>query len=209
MKEKSLKEENKPNLILFIAWNVIVLLVVLSSPIYLNDGEEIARKILSEDSLLMIFSPLLLIVLNGILSSRLKVFMVFWRWKNGLPGQRAFSRYMHSDPRINTDGLYNKYGELPADPVKQNNLWYSFLDKNKENIIVKDSHKAYLLTRDMTAISSVFILGIIVILFSDANSQLKWLSYLYFVAQYLVIMMVARNHGKRFTCNVLAIESQD
>lgn len=209
MKEKSLKEQNKPNLILFIAWNVIVLLVVLSSPIYLNDGEEIARKILSEDSLFMIFSPLLLIVLNGILSSRLKVFMVFWRWKNGLPGHRAFSKYMHSDPRINKDGLKNRHGIFPADPASQNSLWYSFLNKHKENIIVRDSHKAYLLTRDMTAISSVFILGIVVILFSDAYNQLKWLSCVYFVAQYLVIMTVARNYGKRFTCNVLAIEGQN
>jgi len=208
MKEKSLKEQNKPNLILFIAWNVIVLLVVLSSPIYLNDGEEIARKILSEDSLFMFFSPLLLIVLNGILSSRLKVFMVFWRWKNGLPGCRAFSRYIHSDPRINTDSLCNKHGELLSDPVKQNNLWYSFLDKHKENIIVKDSHKAYLLTRDMTAISSVFMLGIVVIILSGAEIQIKLLSSIYYVMQYLILMLVARNYGKRFTCNVLTIESQ-
>lgn len=207
MKEKSLKEQNKPNLILFIAWNVIVLLVVLSSPIYLNDGEEIAWRVLSEESLFMIFSPILLIVLNGILGSRLKVFMVFWKWRNGLPGHRAFSRYMHCDSRINIESLIAKHGELSTDPVKQNNLWYSFLNKNKENIIVKESHKAYLLTRDMTAISSVFILGIVVILFSNATNQLKWLSCVYFIAQYLVIVIVTRNYGKRFTCNVLAIES--
>lgn len=209
MKEKSLKEQNKTNLILFIAWNVIVLLFVLSSPLYIKEGEDIARNILTEDSLFMIFSPILLVVLNGILSSRLKVFIVFWRWKNGLPGHRAFTRYLFSDSRINIDGLKKKYGELPTDPVKQNNLWYSFLTKNKENIIVNDSHKAYLLTRDMTSISLVFILGIVVISLSNVDNQMKFLSCLYFIIQYLVMMFVARNYGKRFTCNVLAIESQD
>jgi len=208
MKEKSFKEQNRNNLILFIAWNVIVLLFVLSSPLYIKEGEDIARNILSEDSLFMIFSPILLVVLNGILSSRLKVFIVFWRWRNGLPGHRAFSKYLFSDSRINIDGLKKIYGELPTDPVKQNNLWYSFLTKNKEKIIVNDSHKAYLLTRDMTAISSVFLLAIAIIFLSSIGIELKLLSSAYFIIQYIVLMIVARNYGKRFTCNVLTIESQ-
>jgi len=157
----------------------------------------------------MVFSPILLVVLSGILSSRLKVFVVFWKWKHGLPGHRAFSKYIYTDPRINIDGLSRKHGELPDDPVKQNNLWYNFLDNNKENVIIKDSHKAYLLTRDMTAIASVFILSFIVILLSNVDSKIRVMSCIYFVVQYLVLMLVARNYGMRFTCNVLALESKD
>lgn len=208
MKEKSLKEQNKVNLILFITWNVIVLIFFLSSNFYHTNGEDITRHILSKDSLFTIFSPILLIVLNGILSSQLKVFLVFWKWKYGLPAHHAFTKYIFTDSRINIEGLKDKHGEFPTDPIKQNSLWYSFLKNNKEDTIIKDSHKAYLLTRDMTAISSVFVLSIIVILLSDIDNHMKLLSWVYFILQYLVLMLTARNYGKRFTCNVLAIESQ-
>ena len=144
MKEKSLKEQNKTNLILFLAWNVIVVMFTLSSPFYLSDGEEIAKKVLSENGLFMIFSPIVLLVFNGLLNSRLKVMVVFWKWRNGLPAHQAFTKYLYSDPRINIDGLKKKHGELPKDPKSQNNLWYGISLKLKDEIIIKDSHKAYL-----------------------------------------------------------------
>lgn len=208
MKEKSLKEENKINLILLITWNVIILFFLLSLPFSQNKEQEITQHILSKDSLFAIFSPILLVILNGILSTRLKVFLVFWKWKYGLPAHRAFTKYVFTDSRINIDKLKDKYGELPTDAIKQNALWYSFLNKNKEDTIIKDSHKAYLLTRDMTGISAVFVLSIVVILLSNINHQLKLLSCIYFILQYLAVMTAARNYGKRFVCNVLAIESQ-
>ncbi len=208
MNGKSLKEQNKANLILFLAWNVIVLLFVLSFPLYMSDGEEIAKKVLSENGLFMIFSPIILIVLNGLLNSRLKVMVVFWKWRNGLPAHRAFTKYMYSDTRINIEGLKLKHGELPTDPILQNNLWYSISLKLKDEIIITDSHKSYLLSRDMTAISFVFLLVIAIVFLSDIDFKVKVLSSFYYVIQYIVIMIVARNYGKRFTCNVLAIESQ-
>jgi hypothetical protein len=208
MKEKSFKEQYKVNLILFITWNVIVLLFSLSSQYYSYKGEDITQHILSRDSLFTIFSPILLIVLNGILSSNLKVFLVFWKWENGLPAHSAFTKYLFADSRINIGRLKDKYGEFPTNPVKQNNLWYSFLTKNKEDTIIKDSHKAYLLTRDMTAISAVFVLSIVVISLSNTHYQMKLLSSAYFILQYMITMVTARNYGRRFVCNVLAIESQ-
>src|SRR5229473_6305563 len=39
-------------------------------------------------------------VANGLLSADMKARLVFLRWHHALPGNRAFSRYAHSDPRI-------------------------------------------------------------------------------------------------------------
>ena len=138
---KSLKEQNKPNLILFTGWNVIILLITFSSPLFINDGEVIARKLLSRESIFMIFSPIFIILINGLLNSQQKVFAVFWKWKNGLPAHRAFTKYLFLDSRIDIDNLKIKYGDLPFDPVKQNTLWYRFLTNNENNIIVRESHK--------------------------------------------------------------------
>lgn len=205
---KSLKEQNKPNLILFTAWNVIIILIIFSSPLFINDGEVIAQKLLSHESIFMIFSPIIVIIINGLLNSEQKVFLVFWKWKNGLPAHCAFTKYLFLDPRIDLDNLKSKYEELPVNPVKQNSLWYRFLTNNEGNIIVKESHKSYLLTRDMTAMSFVFLLSIVVIFFSNLDIKIKLLSSGYFVFQYFILMLVTRNFGKRFTCNVLAVESQ-
>lgn len=208
MKEKSLKEQNRINLVLFIAWNVIVLILSLSASLYTDSIKNIATEILSEEGLFMIFSPIIFIVFNGLLSSRLKAAVVFWKWKYSLPGHRIFTKLIHTDHRIDINRLEQNYGKIPIDPIEQNNLWYSILQKQKHDIIVKDSHKAYLLTRDMTAISFVFLASIPVILISDVGMKVKVLSAIYFISQYLITMMVTRNYANRFTCNVLAIDSQ-
>ncbi len=209
MKEKSLKEQNKINLVLFIAWNVIVLIFSLSTSLYTDSMKDIAVEILSEEGIFMIFSPIIIIVFNGLLSSRFKAAVVFWKWKYSLPGHRVFTKLINTDHRIDIKKLEQKYGKLPIDPIEQNNFWYGILQKQKDDIIVKDSHKAYLLTRDMSAISFVFLASIPVILLSDAGMKVKVMSAGYFIFQYLITMMVARNYANRFTCNVLAVDSQD
>ncbi len=100
MKEKSLKEQNKINLVLFIAWNVIVLIFSLSTSLYTDSMKDIAVEILSEEGIFMIFSPIIIIVFNGLLSSRFKAAVVFWKWKYSLPGHRVFTKLINTDHRI-------------------------------------------------------------------------------------------------------------
>jgi hypothetical protein len=208
MSGKSLKEQNRANLVLFLAWNVVILISALSLSLEINKNKDILDAILSEKGLFMLFSPIILIILNGMLSSNLKVVIVFWKRKFGLPGHIAFSKLLYSDHRININNLSNKYGDLPADPIEQNNLWYKIMQKHKDDIVVIESHKVYLLTRDMTSIAFIFLLSIPVLLFSDIELRYKLFSSAYFILQYLILLIVTRNYANRFTCNVLAKDSQ-
>jgi hypothetical protein len=208
MSGKSLKDQNRTNLVLFLAWNIVILISTFSLSLKIDASKGIVEAVLSEKGLFMVFSPIILVILNGLLSSNFKVFIVFWKWKYGLPGHRAFSKLVYLDPRIDINNLKSKYGGFPIDPIEQNNLWYKILQKQNEDIVVNDSHKVYLLTRDMTSIAFIFLLSIPVLLFNNIEIKLKILTSAYFILQYLILIMVTRNYANRFTCNVLARDSQ-
>lgn len=208
MSGKSLKEQNRTNLVLFLAWNVAVLVSALSLSVEINKSKDILDSIFSEKGLFMVLSPIILIILNGLLSSELKAVIVFWKRKYGIPGHKAFSKLIYSDHRIDINNLSNKYGDFPVDPIEQNTLWYKIMQKHKDDIVVNDSHKVYLLTRDMTSIAFIFLLSIPVLFFNNIEIKFKLLASAYYFLQYFVLLIVTRNYANRFTCNVLAKDSQ-
>ena len=55
-------------------------------------------------------------IISNLISPQLKAALVFWRWPNPLPGHRAFSQYLATDPRIDPHRLRAKIGDLPSDP---------------------------------------------------------------------------------------------
>ena len=150
-------------------------------------------------------NPLLSIILNGIISSNFKAKLVFWRFKNPLPGSRAFSILAKKDPRINLDNLNKQLVNQPKSAEEENVAFYRLYKKFENKLIVKDSHKQFLLTRDLTGYSFLFlILFLLAIYFVNASLYLKT-SYLgYLIIQFIIISIVARNYGNRFVCNVLA-----
>jgi hypothetical protein len=103
--------------------------------------------------------------------------------------------------------LKNVYGSLPKSPIEQNKLWYKIYKKNISNTIVSDSHRAFLLARDLTSLCILFVifLGIPVLIKGQWPIALYY--FVYLLLQYVVIVIGAQNRGKRFVTNVLAIES--
>jgi hypothetical protein len=152
-------------------------------------------------------APLLLFLLNGLMSSHQKAVLVFWKLKNPLPGSEAFSKLSKNDTRIDRAKLKNVYGSLPKSPIEQNKLWYKIYKKNISNTIVSDSHRAFLLARDLTSLCILFVifLGIPVLIKGQWPIALYY--FVYLLLQYVVIVIGAQNRGKRFVTNVLAIES--
>jgi hypothetical protein len=76
--------------------------------------------------------------------------------------------------------------------------------------MVLHAHRQFLLARDLCTISAVFILaGPWGLLLSGHNPY--WaLSYVFVMfVHYILLMIVARNHGNRFVGNVLAEFSTD
>jgi hypothetical protein len=202
----TLKEQNSKLIWVFFSFNVVLFYIVGLSQV-INFSELEIKSVITVRGVWVLIVPLLLFVLNGIVSSDFKAILSFWRFKNPLPACRAFSFYADKDDRIDKNFLTSKFGQLPVLPKEQNSLWYKIYKKHQENPVVKKSHKDFLLARDITSVSFLFfIVGGISMLILSVES-VKWLYVIYLLIQFIIFSIVAQNHGKRFVCNALAIET--
>jgi hypothetical protein len=115
---------------------------------------------------------------------------------------------MHADPRIDVARSKEKRGPFPRAAKEQNVLWFNLYKKHSATITVSDSHRLYLLTRDMTCISALFIIPFsLFAAFSFPNTATAWLYAGALLLQYVAVATAARNYGIRFVKNVLTEES--
>jgi hypothetical protein len=205
-KEPNLKKKNTLQLWVFLSANILILFGLIF-PVCFKTLTNDFDIVLIFKALGVSIAPLLLFLLNGLMSSHQKAVLVFWKLKNPLPGSEAFSKLSKNDTRIDRAKLKNVYGSLPKSPIEQNKLWYKIYKKNISNTIVSDSHRAFLLARDLTSLCILFVifLGIPVLIKGQWPIALYY--FVYLLLQYVVIVIGAQNRGKRFVTNVLAIES--
>ncbi len=204
--EANLKKQNAPYLWTFFIFNAAVFLGLFFAINYeaiMNDF----KSILTFRSSGILVAPLILFVLNGIISSNQKSILVFWRIKHPLPGSRAFSFHGGRDARIDINRLEQLYGILPVTPENQNSLWYKIYRKNSLEVSVYQSQKDFLLARDLVSLAFLYIICAGLPMLFIATWPLR-LYYLFFLlAEYLILVRIAQNHGRRFVTNVLAVES--
>jgi hypothetical protein len=205
----NLKSKNAVYLWSFIGINLAVFLSVFLTQGFASSSiDQFWKRITTRGGFFAACVPLISIVLTGFISELNKGRLVFWRWRNPLPGCRAFTHLMKTDPRVDVPALKKKLGNLPRNAQAQNALWYSLYKKHRESLEVLEAHRIYLLTRDMATLAAVFM-----ILFSTStilDSVRPKSSAIYCVillVQYLVIATSARNYGARFVLNVLTEES--
>lgn len=203
---KSLKSQNNKYLWSFILFNTLLFLIAFFDYDFrYTTIKSILDEFTLKNGFIIFLSPVVSIVLNGLLTSNQKAVIVFWKIKYPLPSERVFSSMIHNDPRLDLKVLKQKYDAIPTDPIEQRQLWYKIYKKNQNGLIVLDSHKAFLLTRDLCTLAFIFlILFSIVILFSSSNHKLLFIGYM--SIQYLLLSLSARNYGNKFTLNVLAEE---
>jgi hypothetical protein len=202
---KSLKEQNRSLLWIIIALNALFFYAVVhANAIRIDD----VRSFFSNPEKLVPVGAAVLVatVLNGLLSPNMKARLVFLRWRHALPGHRAFSKYAATDPRIDPAALRKVVGKaLPVDPLEQNRTWYKLYKTVEKEAAVDQVHRDYLLLRDYTALSALFLSFYGAVGFY-AISSIKTLS-LYvglLAAQYLIVRLAASNYGTRFVTTVLA-----
>lgn len=205
-KEPNLKIKNVPQLWVFLSANILILCGLIF-PAYFKTLTSDFDIVLILKALGISIAPLLLFLLNGIISSHQKAVLVFWKLKNPLPGSEAFSKLSKSDTRIDRAKLKDVYGSLPKNPTEQNKLWYKIYKKNNSNTAVSDSHRAFLLARDLTSLCVLFatFIGVPVLIIGHWPINLYY--FLGLLLQYVVVVIGAQNRGRRFVANVLAIES--
>ena len=145
-------------------------------------------------------------VLNGLLSADTKARLVFLRWRNVLPGHRAFSEYAASDPRVDPVVLRKTVGgAFPVDPVDQNRAWYKLFKTVEKKPAVDQVHRDFLLLRDYTALSVLFLIFYGAVgLYAISSLKVFGLYLVLLILQYIVVRQAASNYGVRFVTTVLA-----
>jgi hypothetical protein len=205
---KSLKEGNRWQLWIIFAINSLVLYGAVQANAITLGGLRVifadAPKLIPVTSALVIAT-----VLNGLLSTQLKERLVFLRWCNVLPGCRAFSDHATTDPRIDPAALTKIVGpNFPVDPLEQNRVWYRLYRMVESDPAVRQVHRDYLLLRDYTGFSALFIVVFgAVALYTVPSVRIALLYLALLVLQYLVARHSASNYGIRLVTTVLAVKA--
>ncbi len=165
------------------------------------------KSILTIRTLGLLIAPLILFIVNGLLTPEIKASLVFWKAKNALPGCRSFSVLAKKDNRIDIKRLSELYGPLPVRSQKQNKLWYKIYKLNRDDKAIQSSHRRFLLGRDLTAMAFLFLVfsGLPFLVLGDHFISLLYIGCLVFI--YMLLVLATRNYGNRFVTNVLAVES--
>lgn len=204
--DKLIKDKNRKWLIFYLLFQVALfaLFAAAVSPTF-KDVNEFLSKLKSPSGFFPLLSFPIVIVLEGLIHSKYKAVLVFWRRKNPLPGSKAFTDIAPNDPRISMDALKAMYPDgLPEDPHDQNSSWYKLYREYNEKPIVYDAHKFFLLTRDLAALTVVLIpfCAVAHLLWSTAASAIAY-HVLALVVIFIIISLSSQHYGKRFVANVL------
>jgi len=113
-----------------------------------------------------------------------------------------------ADHRIDLKKLKKNIGEFPLSERDQNAKWYGLYKQVDSDPSVVDSHKNYLLLRDIAAMSFVLVPVLPVAMYiSDVDGSRILICAAWFVGQYLVTSFAAKITGIRFVQNVLAVHA--
>jgi hypothetical protein len=197
-----LKRRNLAWLVATLVLDVLALLVLAFDTVVQDLNHTTIAVIRTSLTLLL---PIPALILSSLLSANHKAILVFWRFKNPLPGSRAFSVHAPADQRIDLARLKEQVGEFPEDEREQNAKWYSLYRQVDSEPSVVDSHKNHLLFRDIAAMSALLVPTLPVAMYAvgvDATRIL--ISAAWFLGQYLVTAFAARTAGIRLVQNVLA-----
>ena len=203
-----LKDSNRLVLITFTAINVVFFWGLIVLGVDPSTIPDLVGSISTEDGLIAVIAPLGTFILSGLLPADAKDRLVYWRYRDPLPGSWAFSKHLPRESRADPDRLIERWGQLPHDPSEQNRLWYKIYRSVDSELRVHESHRAWLRSRDLTGYTALFLffLGIPAIVMDSTRDVVVW--YLVaLLAQYLLVMMAARNYGIRFVRTVLAVAS--
>jgi hypothetical protein len=205
---KSLKRQNNLRLAAGVAFDFAVTTAVLRGAILPDlvswNWTELSHLLPAGVAILVVS------IVNAQLSADAKARLVFMKWTSPLPGSRAFSHYLTTDPRIDASTLKRKYGVLPTDPSDQNVLWYKLYRSVSNDGAVAEAHQQYLLTRDFAAVTPLLAVLLLPLIAAYTRSVTRFSFLFVFLAiQFLLAQRAARINAERLICTVLAINSAE
>lgn len=206
---KSLKRQNRLPLAAVLAGNLAAFSAVARGDSLLTglshkSGEALRELIPAGGAALVVG------LLNNQISANAKARLVFMRWNNPLPGARAFSHYLRSDPRIDVKALASKLGPFPSAPGQQNALWYKLYRSVEAEASVRDAHQHFLFSRDYATMMLLLAIALTPVAEFLTRAPKPVIGLLAFFAfQFVLAARAARTQGERLVCNVLALKSSE
>ena len=202
----SLKDANRLPLFACMAANLAVYYTaVKTDTIFGGDWLSLAKEII--EAVPAGLGLVLVGILNAQIPADMKARLVFHRWRNPLPGSRAFTQYGKNDPRVDLSALEQQHGPLPNDEEAQNAFWFKLFKSIENHPSVLQAHREYLFTRDFTVLS---LLMLVVLGVSAAIQMLSHQTTMIYTGllflQFILAGQAARNHGKRLVTTVLALK---
>jgi hypothetical protein len=144
--------------------------------------------------------------INAILSADWKARLVFLRWRDPLPGSRAFSELLTTDSRIDVNKLKAKHSPFPSTLADQNALWYKLYRSVSGLPEVTHVHRDFLLNRDL-AVMSALLLVIGPPLSAIFGGKAALVLAAIYAGEFFIFRLAAANYGRRLVTTVLAIKS--
>jgi hypothetical protein len=208
---KSLHAQNALWIAGYVALNVIVFVsLVTQGTLDLLTINETMSHVLSAEGATAAGAFVASTILNGLLRGDTKAVFVFWRLRHSLPGHRAFSLLGPRDPRVDMAALKTQIGTLPTAATDQNLVWYKLYRRHRDEQPVMEAHRRYLLTRDITVLTLLFLLALPGALYfagADGNLVVMYGGTLFL--GYLVTSISAQRYGTALVTNVLAAVSDE
>lgn len=205
LRPRSLKGENAAALLTVFAANAAVFVTLVTSRVFalpILDQALQKAQYATPGALALVACG----VLNELISPDMKARLVWWRWRNPMPGTRAFTELGPKDSRIDMARLGEKHGPLPSDPAKQNSFWYSNLyNKVKNEALILSIHKSFLFNRDYASFSCVVLFTLVPIAIYYVGWTRECAAYAgAAILQYLITRQAASNRGDRLVTTVMA-----
>lgn len=194
----------KPLLIVALA-NLAAFYIVLSADGALGgDFAEVSRAWLR--GLPAVLGLPLIGILTSQIDSEMKARLVFLRWRDPLPGCRAFSKHAKGDARIDLGALKRAVKPWPTSARQQNAAWYKLFKSVETRAEIAHLHREYLFARDYAFMATVFavVLGAAALAeFANGWSAAGYIAAL--ILQFVLTSRAARAHGIRLVTTVLAL----
>lgn len=202
---KPLKSQNLAWLWSVVALDTLILLFVAYPALI---GEMTASGVTWFRVSISAVAPVVVLLLSSLLSPDVKAILVFWRFRETLPGHRAFSVYAMKDSRINMEALRKNVGAFPGAAREQNTMWYRLYKKVDNEVTVTQAHRHYLLFRDLAMLSLLLVpIAFMVLYYLKVQRALTWGTFVVLLIQYAATAIAARNNGVRLVTNVLALHA--
>ena len=212
-KSKSLKERNAWLVRAAMIGHILVFVWVAAEPakLFSLDPGGLAERIESivepgtaALGLIVIASLLLL----GLVPPNLRDRIMHWRWKDPLPGSRAFSKIGPCSGNVDMKRLRTEFGPLPRSGEKQNALFYRIYRDHRDDVGVLDAHGRYLAVRDIGTITALLVLFLPWFAWWASGEGVRALIYgAGLLVVYALCAIAARNYSLRMVQNVLAAAS--